>query len=85
MAEDLLQHANANDYNHRGGAINIKCFQDDDVPCNFTLIENTFGNNFAHIQGGAISYVSAGFEDIDNTYVGNTARLHSDTISSYAT
>jgi len=65
----------------RGGAINIKCFKADDLACEFYLIDNLFQDNFAEIQGGAISYVSEGFQDVNNTYSGNTALLHSNIIS----
>ena len=94
------QHVNiVSDQNrYRGGAIYIECVE---KPFDIAIIEeknetncqtkfdknNTFVNNFAQVQGGAISIFSAGFDDLDNSTIfkGNKAGYHSDSISLFTT
>ena len=72
--------------NLRGGAIFINCVESlPSMWCYIKLSNNSFVENYAAIQGGAISYRSAGFvDDKTNVYVENHAGVHSDTIASYA-
>ena len=48
---------------------------------------NTFQGNHADIRGGAISFRSLGFKELDNSsiYSNNTANVHSARIASFAT
>ena len=73
----------------RGGAIYIN--NEESPLCDFCQVllkdKNTFSDNYAEIQGGAISYRSAGFQDVDGStiYINNTAGVHAGTIASFAT
>ena len=76
---------------YRGGAIYIDCQPDLDkdniILCNTSLANNnTFINNSADIQGGAIAYRSYGPIDVDNSslFINNSAGVHSPNISSFA-
>lgn len=73
---------------YRGGAIYIDCEKSDKIVCNTSLASNnTFLENKAGIQGGAIAYRSEGIKHLNDhsNYTGNTAGIHSPTISSFAT
>ena len=73
----------------RGGAIYIDNVES--LLCFFCGVvlknQNTFVDNYAEIQGGAISYRSSGFQDVDGStvFINNTAGVHSDTVSSFST
>lgn len=55
---------------YRGGAIFIDCIKSPLADCKVSLSgSNTFVNNSAKLQGGAISISSAEFEDLDNSTV----------------
>ena len=47
---------------------------------------NMFRDNYAFIQGGAISYMSYGFKDVDNSmrFINNTDSFMNKSIASYA-
>ena len=51
----------------------------------FKLVNNQFLNNWASIDGGAISYKSGRPLDINNYFLNNSARNYGNKISSYAT
>ena len=77
------------EYELRGGAINIWCNIHDDYNCAIEFAEeNRFRNNFATNQGGAISVVAEDFTVLNGAtmiFEGNTALLHSNDVSYYAT
>lgn len=68
----------------RGGAIFIKN-ECSDCKVHFRD-RNLFKDNYAFFQGGAISYSSHGFTDIDNStiFINNTDSFMNKSISSYA-
>lgn len=71
----------------RGGAVYVDNQLGKCKVCKVTFQgKNIFRNNFAFIQGGAISYRSMGFQNVNDSlvFINNTDLFQNKSVSSYA-